>query len=192
MKLRRDDKFKRIIKFIVQHYNTINSSTMIEIQNNIHEIYDILIKNRLPRTCVGYLYKGMKCQIDKKYKNMLKYYLLAIDLNDDCAMNLLGYYYQYVEVNYDLMKKYYGMAINLNNKSAMNNLGYYYQYVEVNYDLMKKYYDMAINLNNKSAMNNLGYYYQYVEVNYDLMKKYYDMAINLNNKSAMNNLGVYC
>ena len=40
MKLRRNDKFKRIIKFIVQHYNTINNSTMIEIQNNIHEIYD--------------------------------------------------------------------------------------------------------------------------------------------------------
>jgi TPR repeat protein len=59
-------------------------------------------------------------------------------------MNNLGYYYQYIEYNYDLMKKYYLMSIKKGFSNAMYNLGYYYEKEENNYKLMKKYYLMAI------------------------------------------------
>jgi hypothetical protein len=106
-------------------------------------------------------------------------------------MDDFGYYYQYVEINYDLMKKYYLMAVDRGHSNSMNNLGYYYQYIEINYDLMKKYYLMAIDKGNVKGMHKLGCYYQYTEKNYDLMKKYYLMAIDKGNVEAMRNLGYY-
>ena len=146
------------------------------------------------------LWIGNYYKLNKKYNEMKKYYLMAIELNDSDAMFNLGHYYHQIEINYDEMKKYYLMAIKLNNSLAMNNLGAYYHIIKENYCYfikkyyeikMKKYYLMAIELNNSNAMNNLGHYYQHIEKNYDEMKKYYLMAIELNNSCAMYNLGDY-
>ena len=140
------------------------------------------------------LWIGNYYKLNKKYNEMKKYYLMAIELNDSDAMFNLGHYYHQIEINYDEMKKYYLMAIKLNNSLAMNNLGAYYHIIKENYCYfikkyyeikMKKYYLMAIELNNSNAMNNLGHYYQHIEKNYDEMKKYYLMAIELNNKKCI-------
>ena len=76
------------------------------------------------------------------------------------AMNNLGYYYQFTEINYELMKKYYLMAISKDNLIAMCNLAYYYRHKEKNYDLMKKYYLMAISKGDNIVMNDLVNYYK--------------------------------
>jgi TPR repeat protein len=44
-------------------------------------------------------------------------------------MNNLGYYYQFIEKDYELMKKYYLIAIDKGHSNAMNNLGYYLKYL---------------------------------------------------------------
>ncbi len=165
------------IDFIEQLFNDgINIINLNEFENNSN----ILV-------FIGIYYK----KVEKDYELMKKYYLMAIELGDACAMNNLGLYYEKVEKDYGLMKKYYLMAIELSNSYAMNNLGMYYKNVEKDYELMKKYYLMAIELGNSSAMNNLGWHYEKVEKNYGLMKKYYLMAIELDNSNAMNNLELH-
>jgi TPR repeat protein len=58
---------------------------------------------------------------------MKKYYLIAIELGNDIAMQNLGKYYQFIEKDYDKMKKYYLMAIELGNNEAEDKLIRYYR-----------------------------------------------------------------
>ena len=73
----------------------------------------------------------------------------------------LGYYYQFVEKNYDKMKTYYTMAIQHGHTNAMYNFGRYYQYVEKNYEKMKTYYTMAIQHGDSDAIQDLSWYYEH-------------------------------
>ncbi len=116
----------------------------------------------------------------KNYHLMIKYYLMAIELNNSIAMVELGKHYRHYLRNYNLMKKYYLMAIELNNPYAMYYLGHYYGEIEHNYVLMEKYYKMAIEFNNFYALHQLAIYYQNTKQKYDLMKQYYISAIELN------------
>ena len=119
------------------------------------------------------------------------------NLEDDIILKLIGQYYHFIHICYDLMKKYYLMAIDKGNFDAMINLGLYYQ--EINdCEQMKKYYLMVINndITNTStkviAIVNLGLYYQEIE-DYELMKKYFLMAIDKDNDNAdaLYYLGLY-
>jgi tetratricopeptide (TPR) repeat protein len=110
---------------------------------------------------------------------MLKYYLMAIELDNSDAMNNLANYYKEIK-DYDNMLKYYIMvAIKLNNSDALNNVASYYEEIK-DYDNMKKYYLMAIELNNSDAINYLGNYYKEIK-DYDNMKKYLLLGIKNNN-----------
>jgi tetratricopeptide (TPR) repeat protein len=126
---------------------------------------------------------------------MKEYYKMAIETGkNETAMHNLGYYYQYIEKDYDSMKIYRELAIEHGSVCSMYHLGYYYQFVEKDYDLMKKYYTMAIDCNgyvDSSSLNNFGFYYQHYEHNSILMKTYYLLAIEHGSKSAMRNLGTY-
>jgi tetratricopeptide (TPR) repeat protein len=102
----------------------------------------------------------------------------------------IGYYYQYVNIDYELMKSYYEICIENKFDRAMNSMGNYYSLIK-DYDKMKYYYLMAIEYNNSGAMNNLGIFYQQINIDYDLMKKYYLMAIEFNEPYALFNLAVY-
>jgi TPR repeat protein len=56
-------------------------------------------------------------------KKLKKYYLMAIDKGNNAAMYNLGWYYHFIEKNYDEAKKYYLMAIDKGNSdNAMINL----------------------------------------------------------------------
>ena len=180
----------------LKEYIENNFNEYIPIKNiqSLKKIHNLCL-NKIhfnPETSEEFYYYGIYYyeDIEKDYDLMKKYYLMAIDLNNSCAMNNLGVYYQNIEKDYDLMKKYYLMAIELKNSYAMFWLGSYYEDIE-DYDLMKKYYLMAIELNNSGAMNNLGCYYETIDKNYDLMKKYFLMAIELNDNTAMYNFGFY-
>ena len=123
--------------------------------------------------------------IKKDYDNMKKYYLMAIEKNNDIAMYGLGCYYNEIK-DYDNMKKYYLMAIEKNNIEALNALATYYKDVEKDYDNMKKYFLRDINIilrdgyeyryNDEVLLYNLGKYYEEI-CDYDNMKKYHLMLI---------------
>ena len=161
-------------------------------ESDLLAIYDLFKNNK-----VGDNYSSMICFYYgfyyfkiKEYDLMKKYYLMAIEYNDDKAMCELGYYYYRIENNYNLAKKYLLMAIKYNNCSAMYALGHYYDSVEKDFDSMKKYYLMAIEYKHRYAMNNLARYY-YQKKDYDLMEKYFLMSIEHNTPIAMFNLGHY-
>jgi len=156
----------------------------------------------------------------KNYEEMKKYYLKAIERDDESAMFKLGLFY-HDEKNYDEMKKYYLMAIEKENPIAMHNLGIYYK-TEKNFDEMKKYLLMATEKGYKKSSYVLAKYYentktnkefafQYYKIaadkgegnsayyignyyknekNYDKMTKYYLIAIEDDNKEAMITLGI--
>jgi TPR repeat protein len=120
---------------------------------------------------LGYYYDEQK-----DYKNMEKYYLMAIEKGNSIAMNNLGYYYYNKPKNYKNMEKYYLMAIEKGDSLAMNNLGYYYYREQKDYKNMEKYYLMAIEKNNSVAMYNFGLYYE-EQKDYVLALKYFNMYI---------------
>ena len=165
-------------------YNENYIDTITDIFNNDNLNYDLTDKNILNIIGLYYRYKI------KNYDEMIKYYLMAIDLNDDKAMYNLARYYLRIR-DFNEMKKYYLMAIELNNSGAMCRLAVYYEYFENNFDEMKIYYLMAIELNDVESMYYLAMYYQYVENNIDKMKKYLLMGIELNDSKTMYGLGHY-
>ena len=130
-------------------------------------------------------------RVTKNYKEMEKYYLMAIELGSAISMYNLGVYHNNVTKNYEEMEKYYLMAIECGDNNAMNDLGVYHCKVTKNYEKMEKYYLMVIECGDNNAMNNLGAYHYNITKNYEKMEKYYLMAIECGNNNAMCNLGVY-
>ena len=48
--------------------------------------------------------------------------------SDTVLLNLLGYFYQHIEINYNKMKEYYNLSINRGHSIAMYELGSYYHF----------------------------------------------------------------
>jgi len=180
----------------IQNYLESNSYKYIKIENNeiinhIYNLYKYDIDERdtfKMEDSIIDLYYGIYYKTKKDYKQMKKYYLMAIEKGNDIAMNDLGFHYCTVKKDYEQMKKYLLMAIEKGDGDAMYNLGIYYRYVEKDYEQMKKYYLMATEKGDGDAMCNLGIYYRYVEKDYVQMKKYYLMAIEKCHHDAMDEL----
>ena len=64
----------------------------------------------------------------KDYEQAEKYFLMAIDIDNECrsAMYNLGYYYESVVHDNNQMEKYYLMAIKKEHDLALEHLRYYY------------------------------------------------------------------
>jgi len=119
-----------------------------------------------------------------KYDEMLKYYLMALCIdngNIDALFNLGIYYYE-IEY-YILMKKYWLMAIEKGDVNSMHWIGSYYSEVE-DYTLMKKYYLLAYENGHIYSLISLAEYYNFI-YDYNEMKKYCYLAIN-NSKNDNN------
>jgi len=183
----------------IQNYLESNNCKYIKIKNreiinHIYNLYKYGIDERdtfKMEDSIIDLYYGEYYKITKNYKQMKKYYLIAIEKGNTVAINNLGFYYQNIEKDYDQMKKYYLMAIEKDNTNAMNHLGFYYQNIEKDYEQMKKYYLVAIEKGNQIAMYNLGLHYQEEGKDYEQMKKNYLIAIEKGHGGAMNNLGFH-
>ena len=59
-------------------------------------------------------------KIIKDYDMMKKYYCIAVDCGNTCAMDNLGNYFKEIK-DYDMMEEYYLMAIDKGYNKAMNN-----------------------------------------------------------------------
>jgi tetratricopeptide (TPR) repeat protein len=151
----------------------------------VNSIYDILINNIINEEYlenVLYRWAAIKFEISGDKLNTKKYYLIAIDKDDDTAMakyaNLLKRSNQI-----DLARKYYLMAIDKENTYAMNK----YAALLINLkeiEEAKKYYQMAID---KGALYTIcNYAILLSEQNeIDEAKKYYLMSINNNDTCGL-------
>ena len=170
---------KNVINMIKYYLMSIYSSCSHGIQN---ECNNCAIENGNIKSMVSL---GHYYQTQKKYDDMIKYYMLAIECKcpseknkiKSTAMHNLGRYYYKIK-NYDLMKKYYGLACDYNNSMAMCDLGRYYKNIEKNYDLMKQYYLRSIEKENDVAIYEYGLYYDKIEKDYTSARKYYLMLID--------------
>jgi TPR repeat protein len=72
---------------------------------------------------------------------MIKYYLIAIAMDNIAAIFNFGYYYETLEKNYEMMEKYYLMGVARNCGKCMIRLGNYYK---VNKVICKKYIVMQL------------------------------------------------
>ncbi len=119
--------------------------TYIKINNkqSIKKIYDLYFNDKEGKceTDIEFLYFGVYYYIHKNTDNMMKYYMLAIEKENSCAMYNLGNYYK-KQKDYDNMMKYYMLAIEKGNSYAMCDLGIYYC-KQKDYDNMMKYYIMG-------------------------------------------------
>jgi hypothetical protein len=123
-----------------------------------------------------YKYFGSYYKNRRNYKEMKKYYKMAIDLQNDQAMHGLADYYEgKSKKNSD--PKYitkltvnYTNAILLGNIRAMLDFAYYYE-IMGNYKEMKKYSKMAIAKGYLLANYQLGAYY-YNKRKFEKMKEY--------------------
>jgi len=68
---------------------------------------------------------GQYYTIQKNYPKAIEYYMIAIEYENNKAMNNLGNYYYNIEKNYPKAIEYYTMAIEKGNDMAINNLGTY-------------------------------------------------------------------
>ena len=114
---------------------------------------------------LGYIYAKQA-----KYDLAEKYYLMAIEKENDVAMYNLGNLYKN-QAKYDLAEKYYLMAIEKEHINAMYNLGNLYNN-QAKYDLAEKYWLMAIEKENISAMYNLSLMYYIQNRNKKQVKQY--------------------
>ena len=80
--------------------------------------------------------EGIYYKLKGDFKNMVKYYEMAIERNDTDAMNSLADYYKECG-KITNMKKYYDMAISKGDLDAMFNLAEYYKEIGAIVDMQK-------------------------------------------------------
>ncbi|GBB97686.1 hypothetical protein RclHR1_03040003 [Rhizophagus clarus] len=133
------------------------------------EIYDWLLYNQTNSNSIVlfgiFNYFGIEVQVD--IQKAFKLYQKAADLGNAFAMDNLGNYYEYVDINEQKAFELYQKAANLGNHSGINNLGYCYDEgfgVDVDKQRAFELYQKAANLGNSSAQYNLATMYEYGEV----------------------------
>lgn len=102
--------------------------------------------------------KGYNAQYKKEYDKAEEYYLKAINLGNNDALNNLGNLYQEKE-EYEKAKEYYLKAIDTGNNDALFNLGLLYDDIKNDVIKAEEYYLKAIEKDNNDALNNLAYLY---------------------------------
>jgi TPR repeat protein len=118
---------------------------------------------------------GLYYETKKDYKNMLKWFNLAIKNKNIKAMRNLAIYYN-EKHDYDNMIKYYTMAAEKNDVISMEYLGDYYRNSNDNINMIK-WYKMMIVHNDLHRLTNIIGYYNNIE-NYDDMIYYCHIGIN--------------
>jgi tetratricopeptide (TPR) repeat protein len=107
---------------------------------------------------------GLYFMSEKNYDQAERYYQIAINQGDVCAIANIGTMYRY-QKKYDMAEQYYLNAIEKGNIIALTNLGLLY-YTQKKYDQAERYYLMAVERCELCAPNNLGILY-YDQKKYD-------------------------
>lgn len=152
-------KINKIIKYLAENNYILQDNELKKMNDTeVNIVYDIYINNIINIQDIEIssdimVHLARHYCIIHNYDLMKKYYLMAIEKGNQCAMNNLSVYYFLVEKNNDLAKKYLLMAIETGVINAMINLALIYK-TENNYDMAIKYYIMALeNGDNESFYN---------------------------------------
>jgi tetratricopeptide (TPR) repeat protein len=130
-----EDNFIKYYKMFIGEI--IDSTTKFEeiTKRGKREYYCVA---QLERTYEGIYYRGgYYYQEEKNYKEMIKFYHLAIGFKNKVAMNNLAVYYHRIEKDYDKAEDYYLMAIEYGSEVALFNLGTFYEKIRNDEDNMK-------------------------------------------------------
>ena len=100
---------------------------------------------------------------------MIKYYQMAIILNNPYAINNLASYYIKIK-DYKNMKKYLLLGIKNNNINSYIIIIHYYNIIENNEKLLYKYINEAFNINSHNFISKLCEIYNKIKVCYLLYK----------------------
>lgn len=126
---------------------------------------------------------------NKDHKNMIKYYLMAIDLKNYSAAYNLATYYEEVH-DFDSMVKYCLIAIELGSSAAAYYVATYYEVIVKDMNNMVKYYLLAIKMGDvKSIYIMIDYYKKWNNV--DKMIELYHIIIKMGDSRYMYKLGKY-
>lgn len=119
---------------------------------SVDKIYNLLGSDLFcePTKEIEYLYYGVYCRSEGKFYDMEKYYLAAIEMGNNDAMNNLGDYY-YSAGDMENAIRYYSLAVENGNDIAVRNMGVYYQDLE-DWDNMLVYYLKSIKKKDKIAI----------------------------------------
>ncbi len=114
----------------------------------------------------------------------IDWYTKSAELGNSHAMYNLGYYYQYVEKDYDKAIDWYTKSNKLGNTCAMNSLGDYYVNIDIESSIY--WYNKAINCGNKETFQILSDYYEdQINKDYITAIKWLMKCYELGNKFAI-------
>jgi len=141
-----------------------------------------LLKFTSEKGCIkSMFYLGAYYANIKKYKKMKKYYKqILMHPNDSqeyiqTASNI-GYYYQYIKINYNKMMHYYLIAIAFEHIGTMKSLANYYNDIGC-YSVAKEYHKRIIKIRkNNESYAFIAKYYSHVEKNTTEAINYYLLA----------------
>jgi len=148
-----------------------------------------LLKKTQHKDAFVYMAMGSTYYELNDYENSIKYFLLAIEKNNNftAAMVSLGLVYQVNLKNNKLAMYYYEKAVKLKDNEGMYYLAKLYKKLkEINLSI--KYFKMAIENKHQNAILELAILYHFDLKDFDLAIKYYKIAIKENNTFAMRNL----
>jgi tetratricopeptide (TPR) repeat protein len=177
-----EDQIVGLPESIAQIINKIDDCIHSKNFKKSHELIDSIENESdgFKEFAKGYIY-GMQ----EKYKEVEKYYLLAIKKGENEALNNLASLYADQE-KYKEAEKYYLLAIEKGNNKALFNLASLYKDQE-KYKEAEKYYLLAIEEGDNKALNNLALLYRKQEKHKEA-EKYYLLAIEKDVHEALNNL----
>lgn len=163
----------------------IKSLNLYKLENATVDNFEILYDDDVTIDSLHNM--AIECKITKMYTNMKKYFLTSYYIfNDIKSLHELGYYYQYLEKDYNKMKKYYNICVKNNYIKSMNNLGIYYHITEKNNKKAKYYYELSISHGSITSLCNFAVYYQYVEKDYDKMIEKYLLFLEKSDNQEYN------
>jgi TPR repeat protein len=181
---------QQLLRQIQTYFDDYNISINIK-DENITLVYDLVINDKIysDENINGELYRflGLYYSTKDDDHKMVKYYEMAVELNDVDAMIYFGGFYEKYG-GYHNVEKYYKMAIELNSNNAMNLLAQYHERRH-EYGNAEKYYKMAAELGNVKAMNSLGLFFR--SCHSDEMLYYFQKAVALGYSTSMYNLAKY-
>jgi hypothetical protein len=124
---------------------------------------------------------GLYFMSEKKYDQAERYYLMALEKEDD-IINNLGMLC-YVQKKYDQAEQYFLMGVKKGNTTSMCNLGRLHTQ-QKKYDQAEKYFLMGVELEHTPSICGLGKLY-YIQEKYDQAEQYFLMGVERGDEQSM-------
>jgi len=189
-----------MIKHITMRYDTINDIAFVfgfkdniciiterytDIENYIIELFNNDLIDTETDNLAKIVWNGVYYYCKKEYEFMKTCIFIAIDKNNDDAMNIMAYYYGHIMNDHSKMIHYYNMGVCEHNIYSIVNLGKYYKKMK-NLDEALRYFIMGAEKGDMFSNEHVGDYY-YLN-NQEKAIHHYLQAIEKGSIKSMNRL----